>query len=810
MAADAHGEPVAAEGPRRRFVTTVVEIEGREETKVVELPDFEPAPWGNDAELSVVGRSIPRVDAREKVSGRARYTADIVRPGMLFAAVVRANIPAGRVASIDLAPALSLPSVIDAITLGDVSKIRVAGGVLFDRSVSYVGQPIAAVCAESLAAAIAAADLVRVVYERSAHVVTFADAIADGAPLVRSSGNMSRSSPHVVERGDVERGLREADVVVRRTFRTPSVLHTAMEPHGAVAEWEGGGERLTIWESTQGVFKVRDDVATALGLSRSSVRVIKDHMGGGFGAKNSAGAHTFIAALMAQRTGRPVRCVLDRFGEQTDSGHRPETRIHVTLGAKRDGALTAIVAESEVTMGVSGWEAPPTAILHELYACANVRTTDVFAWVNSQAMAAFRAPAHAEGAFALERCMDVMATSLEIDPLQLRLKNIAGRDQEKNRPYTVDALRQCFEEGARRFGWPGVDARAVPSAGMVRSNAGGSGETVMEVRGDSGTVESGGAPAHRVRGIGLAAQTWGAGGGPPAYASMRLNSDGTADVFSGTQDLGTGARTVLAQIGAEALGARFEDVRVILGDTERTPYAGNSWGSMTTASVGPAVRMAGEETRRKLLEAAAEIMECHPDDLTARAGMITTRDGARRLTFADVAKRIGNVMIMGHGSRGPNPRGVGLVTVGAQFAEVEVDAETGHVRVLRIVAVHEAGRIINPLLAQSQLEGGIIQGLGFALYEDRIVDRATGIPLNPGMHDYKIPTITDVPTIDATCLQGSDTQANHVGARGLAEPPIIPTAPAIANAVANALGVEVNELPLTPRRVLEAIRAAYA
>jgi xanthine dehydrogenase YagR molybdenum-binding subunit len=307
----------------------------------------------------------------------------------------------------------------------------------------------------------------------------------------------------------------------------------------------------------------------------------------------------------------------------------------------------------------------------------------------------------------------------------------------------------------------------------------------------------------------VAGQTWGAGGGPPAYASLRLNSDGTADVFSGTQDLGTGARTVLTQIGAEALGARFEDVRVVLGDTERTPYAGNSWGSMTTASVGPAVRMAGEEARAKLLEAAAEIIECHPSDLTARAGVISTRDGARRLTFGEVTKRLGNVMIMGHGSRGPNPRGVGLVSVGAQFAEVEVDPETGQVRVLRVVAVHEAGRVINPLLAQSQLEGGIIQGLGYALFEDRIVDRATGIPLNPGMHDYKIPTIADIPTIDASCLATTDTQANHVGARGLAEPPIIPTAPAIANAVANALGVEVQELPLTPRRVLEAIRAAY-
>jgi xanthine dehydrogenase YagR molybdenum-binding subunit len=218
--------------------------------------------------------------------------------------------------------------------------------------------------------------------------------------------------------------------------------------------------------------------------------------------------------------------------------------------------------------------------------------------------------------------------------------------------------------------------------------------------------------------------------------------------------------------------------------------------------------MAAVDAQKRLFEAAAELLECHPDDLTAQDSTVTTRDGARQLAFGEITKRLGNVMIMGQGSRGPNRRGVGLVSVGVQFAEVEVDLELGRVRVVKIVAVHDAGRIINPLLAQSQLEGGIIQGLGFALFEDRIIDRATGLPLNPELHDYKIPMISDMPVIDATCLSIPDTTANHVGARGLAEPPIIPTAPAIANAVADALGVDVNELPLTPWRVLGAVRAS--
>lgn len=306
------------------------------------------------------------------------------------------------------------------------------------------------------------------------------------------------------------------------------------------------------------------------------------------------------------------------------------------------------------------------------------------------------------------------------------------------------------------------------------------------------------------RGVGVAAQVWGAGGGPPAYALVKLESDGTADVLCGTQDLGTGSRTIFTQIAAEALGARLGDVRVVIGDTERTPYTGNSWGSMTTPSVGPAVRMAAEDARRQLFEAAAQLIDVPPASLSARDSVITVRDTDRAMTFADVAERLGDVMIIGRGSRGPNPDDTAISTFGVQFAEVEVDVDTGVVRVLRIVAAHDAGRIINPTLAESQLEGGILQGLGYALFEERVLDARLGLPLNPTMHDYKIPTLSDVPAIDAFFVASVDP-SNHTGARGIAEPPIIPTAPAIANAVADALGVEVDEIPLTPWRVRRAI-----
>jgi xanthine dehydrogenase YagR molybdenum-binding subunit len=264
---------------------------------------------------------------------------------------------------------------------------------------------------------------------------------------------------------------------------------------------------------------------------------------------------------------------------------------------------------------------------------------------------------------------------------------------------------------------------------------------------------------------------------------------------------------VLAQVAAEALGHDLAKVRAVIGDTAAGPYAGNSWGSMTVASLAPAVRMAAEDAKRALLDAAAGMLNAPRESLETRGGRVIVRDTDRAMTFGEVTAKLGNVMIQGHGSRGPNPQDAGIVTTGAQIAEVEVDTETGVVRVLRVTAVHDAGRIVNPTLAESQLEGGIIQGLGFALFEERALDTRFGLPLNVGLHDYKIPTLADVPVIDGVFLDGADVKANHVGVRGIAEPAIIPTAPAIAGAVADALGVDVCELPMTPWRVLAALKS---
>jgi CO/xanthine dehydrogenase Mo-binding subunit len=757
----------------KRFVTTKVEIEGREETKVVELPSRNPEPWTDAAELRVVGQRVTRMDAIEKVTGSARYTADIQLPGMLHAVLLRVPVPCGRVTSLDLTPVLALPGVRGAISLDDIPEIKIDGVRVFDHVIVYANQVIAAIAADTLEIAERALHAVVYEVEQSAHVLTAHEALAADAPKLRKHGNAPRNTPRVIARGDAEQGLRDADVTVTREYRTPCALHTALEPHGAVAEWNGNA--VTIWESTQGVFNTRSDVADAFGLSLTQVRVIKNYMGGGFGAKNGASHATYAAVALSRKLGRPVRCVLDREGEQTDAGNRPATVQRVTIGAKHDGTLTAITLDADVPLGAGGWLGGPARIYHELYKCANVHTTERFAYVNTAPMASFRAPGHTEGNFGLERAMDVLARALDIDPLELRRRNYADTDQERRRRYSSKQLDECYRLGAERFEWKQARARSRAATSTIR------------------------------RGVGVASVIWGAGGGPPAYATVRINRDGTIEVLTGAQDLGTGARTVMSQVAAEVLGAKVGDVRTILGDTERLPFASNSWGSITTASVAPAVRVAAEEARDALFDAAAGMMDAEPRDLEAHDSEIHVKASDKCMCFSDVCEKLGDVMIIGQGSRGPNPEKTAIPACAAQFAEVEVDVETGRVRVTRIVSAHDSGRIVNPTLAESQVEGGVLQGVGYALFEERVLDARLGLPLNPTMHDYKVPTIADVPSIDVIFVDAPDVVANHTGIKGLAEPPIIGVAAAVANAVADALGIEVNEIPLTPWRVRDAV-----
>jgi xanthine dehydrogenase YagR molybdenum-binding subunit len=770
---------MSAAGVPGRFVTTRVEIEGREEIAVVELPAFEPLPWGPRKRLEVVGKPAERLDALAKVTGTARYTSDVVLPGMLFAAALRAPIPSGRVTLLDTTAARRAPGVHAVLTGGDIPLIPwLHGEPLLSARVRYFGQPVAVVAAESLEQARRALELIQVQYRAGKHFVGL-----EPIPARRRPGMPGPPFTQRVERGDVRRALEKSPAVASQTYRVPPVLHQALEPHGSVVFWDGG--RVVVYDSTQGIYRVRRELAGYLGLGEHQIRVVAEHVGGGFGSKNACGYYTVLAALLSRVTGRPVKFLLDRRETCLDCGHRPETTMRVTLGATREGILQAIDFEAWVALGADGWVGGPGQIARQLYRCPNVRTVEHYFYTNVGPMSSMRAPYYVEGAFALESVMDLLARRLRIDPLELRRRNLPEQDQEKKRPYASLMLGSCLEEVAKKMHWrpdlaDQADRRRAPSARGARV----------------------------AKGRGIAAQVWPSGGGPPAYAFVRLNRDGTAEVATGTQDMGTGSRTVLAQIAAEVLGLPLDRVRVTLGDTESCPYASNSWGSMTTASVGPAVRMAAEDALRQLLEAAAELLGVPPDKLVAGRGRIVAKGARRWVSFEKVTGHLGDIVIVGRGHRGPNPTTVTVASFGVQGAEVEVDLDTGVVRVLRIVAAHDCGRAINPELAESQLHGGIIQGLGYALFERKLQDSRLGIPLNCGLHEYQIPTFADVPAIEARVISVAEPAGNHVGAKGLGEPPIIPTAPAIANAVFDAIGVQVAELPLTPARVLAAIKRA--
>src|SRR5574341_2173218 len=758
-------------GPGKRFVTTTVEIEGREETTVVEQPAFEPDAWAAGARLDVVGRKAPRLDGMTKATGRARYAQDVQLPGMLHARLVRAEITARRVRRLDMARTRSVPGVHAVLTSEVFPSIPwLEREPLFGRRIYYWGQPLAAVAADTEAIARDAVRLARVEYSVGRFCVVLP---AHGVPRTAHQ-HVNRTETRREERGAVGRALGEAAVTVTATYRVPAVLHQALETHGSVVSWEG--DQVTVYDSTQGIFRVRRELAEHLGVGEHQVRVVSEYMGGGFGAKNSCGAYTVIAALLSRLTGRPVRCAWDRHEECLDAGHRPETTFRVTVGAKLDGTLVALDVEAWVAMGVAGWAGGPGKIFQDLYRCPNVRVVQHFWYHNVAGMESFRAPFHVEGAFALESAMDLLASRLGMDPLALRRRNHSETDPQKNRPYCSDRLLECYHAAAARIGWE--RKRRAKQAGS---------------------------DARYRRGVGIASQIWGGGGGPPAHALVRINRDGTALVQTGTQDLGTGSRTILSQIAAETLGLPLNDVRIAIGDTDGGPYTNTSWGSITTASVGPAVRMAAEDAKRQVFEVAAELLHARPADLKARNGRISVCGGEPSVAVRKVTGTLGDIMIIGRGSRGPNPTGVSVHSFGAQCAEVEVDTWTGRVRVLRITAAHDCGRVVNPELAESQLHGGIILGLGYALFERRLSDARLGRPLNLGLHDYKIPTFADIPEIDAHIISAADPVATHIGVKGLAEPPIIPTAPAIANAVFHALGVQIRELPLTPRTVLMGI-----
>lgn len=747
-----------------RFVKTQKEMEGRYEDvwALVDESD-ETTSWGPDADLSLVGKPAPRQDGAARASGSVRFTVDVKLAGMLHAAVLRSPAAHGRVRSLDLEAARATPGV--RAVIGPESELSLTTKApLLASEPPYAGAPIAVVAADTLESAWAGVAALALDLEVLPHLVDMQEGLNE---------QRFTKDPTDEARGDAEAALAAADVTIEFALDTPAHVQTPLEPHAAVASWDG--DELTAWVSTQGMFAAREELAKAFGLRKDAVRVRTEFVGGGFGAKQGAGFEGLAAAELARITRRPVSLVNDRHGEQLDGGRRAATRQTMRLGADRDGTLTAIDADAVCAQGQGGWTMPVLIPAQTLYRCANVRALTFPVKTNLRAQNAFRAPGVMEGTAAFEQAIDELALALGMDPLELRRKNHADVDQVSGMPYSSKHLLACYDLAADLAGWATRDQLREPQ------------------------------PDGLLRGMGCATQIWWGGGGPPSHATVRLDADGNATVITGIQDIGTGTLTSARIVAAEELGLPLASVRVVGGDTAPNVYGPVSGGSQTTPSVMPAVRSAAAKVRKTLLQLAGDVFEIGAADLEVRDGRIRSSDGAIDAELTEVTGKLGNATIDGSGSRGPNPDGFVVHTFGCQIAQVAVDPGLGDVRVERIVAVHDVGRIVNPLTASSQVEGGVLQGMAFALSEELVVDPTTGVPVNAHLDDYKIPTIADVPEIIIDYPHVADENLPTTGTKGLGEPPIIPTAAAIANAFAHATGRRAAALPLTRDRVLEAL-----
>jgi xanthine dehydrogenase YagR molybdenum-binding subunit len=731
-------------------------------------------PWDLDTRLRRVKSGHPRLEAPLKVTGQARYTYDVRLPGMLWAKMVRAPIPAGRIVRIDTAKAEQVTGV-KAVWTTDAKLVR------------FAGQDIAAVAAVSQEIAEDAARLIEVQYDPTPFVTSLDEAMAPSAPLVFAEGQppAPASAPrkgNVVgplppptlggaragTRGDIEKGFAEADTIHEATYRLAVHTHAVLETHGVVAHWEG--DQLTVYTSTQGVFMVRAALAEAFGLSRNKVRVISEHMGGGFGSKlypSAVGsAFALVACRLARKTGAPVKLMLDRQEEQLCTGNAPGALMTVRLGAKRDGTLTAIHFRAHTEGGI-GQSARTGGPAGNVYAqCPHVKLEEHDVFTNAGPTCALRAPGHPQGAFGLECAVDELAHRLDMDPLEFRRKN-------DTHPFR----KTYYDVGAKAIGW----------------------ERRNRVPGET--------PGPRKRGIGMAHGNWYVLVREAVAVEVRVHRDGSVELLHGAQDIGTGIRTALAMIAAEELGLRPADVTVHVGDT-RFPPGPTSGGSVTTNSSGPAARLAAHEARTRIAELAAPLLKAPPEQLDFADGRIfVAADPGRSLTFREAAQKMPGEVIARLTDRKRQFEAVRQDLAATQFAEVEVDVETGVIRVLKMVGVSNCGIPINPLTAASQLIGAQIQGASWALFEHRTLDRNVGTMVNPNLEAYKLLGPSDMFEAVPIFTEGANA-GNNTSATGMAEPVFVPTLAAIANAVYNATGVRLRQLPMTPDRVLAALAGA--
>ncbi len=728
-----------------------------------------------------IGQGVARQDGRLKVTGGARYAAEFDVPGCLHAVLVQSTIPAGTITGFDTAQAERMPGVAAIITHQNAGRLNqhkaakqtIIHPFLQDGRIVYNGQHVAVAVADTFERAAAAAAAVRVQYAPSPAVTVMDESVLSRAYKPRDFQNGEKSPD--VSRGDADGAFASAPVKVEATYETPVEHHNPMEPHATIAMWRG--DTLAVWTATQGISGAQETLSSAFGLPKESVTVICPYVGGGFGSKGNTWPPAVIAALAARHVGRPVKLVVTRPQMFTSNGFRPKTIQKIRLGADRNGTLVSIRHDgfSQMSDPMLGEFSEPVAVVTQMaYSCRNLAVSHRVVPVNQGLPTYMRAPGESSGMFALESAMDEVAHALRMDPLAFRLANYAERDEQKDKPFASKGLRQCYSQAAERFGW----SRRDHTPGSMRD-----GRILV--------------------GWGMATSTYPTNR-RPCHARIVLNPNGTVLVQSGVQDLGTGTYTIMAQCAADRLGVDIARVSAQLGDS-RFPPGPVSGGSATAASVIPAVEAAVDALRARLATLAAldpRFAEVAPAGIRLD-GLDLTAPGLR-VPLQQVMQRVGVGSIDAVGSSAPGDayKAHSCHSFGAQFAEVRIDPDFGTIRVSRIVSCFEVGRLLNARTGRSQLLGGIVFGIGMALQEETLVDRASGRIVNSNIADYHMPVNADVPDIEVMTVDAPDLATGALGAKGAGELPVVGVAPAIANAVFHATGRRVRSLPIRVEDVL--------
>jgi xanthine dehydrogenase molybdenum-binding subunit len=753
----------------------------------------------------LIGKRVPKLDAPEKATGLARYIEDLRLPRMLYGKILFADRPHARIVKIDASAAKAVRGVRAVLTANDIELVPFGFGqdntALKAGKVTCIRDEIAAVAADTPETAAEAVRRIKVEYEDLPVVTSVEAALAPGAPIIHEKSPDNTPFRLDYAHGDIEEGVRDSDVIVEETYRLQRQAHCCLGTSGILASFDADG-RLTVYSLTQVPFLYKNDLAKIVGMPPEKIRIIQPPIGGAFGSKLDVHPFEPICIFLARATGRPVRLVFTREEEFRATPTRQPMVIRLRSGARYDGAFT--FRDVQMTLdngGRTSWGATTPWVsmrtFSSLYRVPHVRQHVDVIYTNNIYACAFRGYGNPQATFAIESQIDHLAEKLGVDPLELRVKNAQepGETTGQGMVLRTCGLADCLKTAASEAQW-------------------------SEKRGPSGR------PMDRslVRGIGIAS-LFHVGGGAKIYRSdgcgtiLKIDDFGAVTVLTGSSEIGQGSETVIAQIVAEELGLPIDNIRVINNDSDLTPWDVGVHASRTTFIAGNSALRAAREARRKLLEAAAKRLKRPPDDLDLRDGKIVVREGGEALeSIGKILRGIHfgakNELVMTTDfyeppSTAPDKEHMGDISAcyafGTHIAEVEVDVDTGVVRVVRLSAAHDVGRVINRLSIEGQVEGGIAQGIGYALSEELKVE--DGRIQNPSFTDYKLFTATDLPELRISFVETHDPAGPH-GAKGIGEAPMIPVAPAIANAIYNATGVRITDLPMTPERVLAKLKEA--